>query len=71
MDARDIPGGQILGRESTVQSLFEAVDDDHQIINDHLMGRNGVDVDDFLRDVNTTDWPDNGKAAGYLFKLDQ
>ncbi|ABK72184.1 TPR repeat region-containing protein [Mycolicibacterium smegmatis] len=67
MDARDIPGGQILGRESTVQSLFEAVDDDHQIINDHLMGRNGVDVDDFLRDVNTTDWPDNGKAAGYLF----
>ncbi|MCQ9332471.1 hypothetical protein NQ025_13165, partial [Corynebacterium phoceense] len=39
MDARDIPGGQILGRESTVQSLFEAVDDDHQIINDHLMGR--------------------------------
>ncbi|WP_199179321.1 EspA/EspE family type VII secretion system effector [Mycolicibacterium goodii] len=57
----------IVGMESTVQSLFEAVDDDHQIINDHLMGRNGVDVDDFLHDVNTIDWPDNGKAAGYLF----
>lgn len=57
----------IVGGEETIQTLFEAVDDDHQIINDHLMGRNGVDANDFLHDVNTIDWKDNGKAAGYLF----
>lgn len=53
--------------KSTAQAIFEAVDDDHQIINDHLMGRNGVNVDDFLHDINTTAWEDDGKAAGYLF----
>lgn len=55
------------GVESTVQGLFEAVDDDHQVIHDHMMGRNGADADDFLRDVNAIDWTDNGKAAGHLF----
>jgi hypothetical protein len=55
------------GVQSTVQGLFEAVDDDHQIIHDHMMGRNGADTDDFLRDVNAIDWTDNGKAAGHLF----
>ncbi|KRD19697.1 hypothetical protein ASE48_21915 [Mycobacterium sp. Root265] len=66
MDAEQSHGGLDNGR-STAQALFEAVDDDHQIVNDHLMGRNGVDVDDFLHDVNTIDWQDDGKAAGYLF----
>lgn len=53
---------------STTQSLFEAVDDDHQIINDHLVGRNGMDPNDFLKDINTTNWEDNGKSARYLFQ---
>lgn len=66
MDAEQSHGGLDNGR-STAQALFEAVDDDHQIVNDHLMDRNGVDVDDFLHDVNTIDWQDDGKAAGYLF----
>ncbi|QEM43950.1 TPR repeat region-containing protein [Mycolicibacterium grossiae] len=56
-----------MGMQETAQSLFQAVDDDHQIINDHLMGRNGVDVNDFLHDVNTTEWTDDGRSAGHLF----
>ncbi|MFD3040419.1 TPR repeat region-containing protein [Mycolicibacterium senegalense] len=67
MDTRDSIFGSPNNLESTTQSLFEAVDDDHQIINDHLMGRNGMDAKDFLHDVNTINWEDNGKAAGYLF----
>jgi hypothetical protein len=55
------------GATHPVQSLFEAVDDDHQIVNDHVMGRNGTDADDFLHDVNTVEWSDDGKAAGHLF----
>ncbi|MEW2479401.1 EspA/EspE family type VII secretion system effector [Mycobacterium sp. NPDC049093] len=57
----------IHGSTPAIQSLFEAVDDDHQIINDHLMGRNGVSADDFLKDVNAIRWDDHGKAAGHLF----
>ncbi|WP_157680411.1 TPR repeat region-containing protein [Mycobacterium dioxanotrophicus] len=56
-----------VGGAEAIQSLFEAVDDDHRIINDQVMGRNGVSADDFLHDVNAIDWPDNGKAAGHLF----
>lgn len=68
MDTRENPlGDPPVDYRETTQSLFEAVDNDHQIINDHLMGRNGVDAKDFLNDVNTIDWTDNGKAAGYLF----
>jgi hypothetical protein len=55
------------GGAEAIQSLFEAVDDDHRIINDQVMGRSGVSADDFLHDVNAIDWPDNGKAAGHLF----
>jgi hypothetical protein len=55
------------GGAEAIQSLFEAVDDDHRIINDQVMGRNGVSANDFLHDVNAIDWPDNGKAAGHLF----
>ncbi|MGU3498923.1 TPR repeat region-containing protein [Mycobacterium sp. C31M] len=65
----DVPDqyGTYDDRKTTAQAILEAIDDDHQIINDHLMGRNGVDVDDFLHDINTTEWEDDGKAAGYLF----
>ncbi|MFI2837681.1 EspA/EspE family type VII secretion system effector [Mycolicibacterium sp. PDY-3] len=66
MDVPDQPGTYD-DRKTTAQAIFEAIDDDHQIINDQLMGRNGVDVNDFLHDINTTEWEDNGKAAGYLF----
>jgi hypothetical protein len=55
------------GATHPVQSLFEAVVDDHQIVNDHVMGRNGIDADDFLHDVNTIEWSDDGKSAGHLF----
>lgn len=68
MDTHGRPmGNPPLDLEDTTQNLFQAIDDDHQIINDHLMGRNGVDAKDFLNDVNIIDWTDNGRSAGHLF----
>ena len=55
------------GDTGTLQNILGAVDDDHQIVNDHLMGRDGRSADNFLHNLNTIEWTDDGRAAGHLF----
>lgn len=60
--------GQIPTEEQTTvaQNIFESAGRDHQIVHDHMLGTHGDNGDDFLHDINTIDWPDDGKAAGSL-----
>jgi hypothetical protein len=46
------------------QSLFQAVADDHVVVHDQLMSGAGKD---FVHDINTMPWNDDGKAAALLF----
>ncbi|KUI36784.1 EspA/EspE family type VII secretion system effector [Mycobacterium sp. GA-2829] len=55
---------QPMGDPEVVQGLFDAVNTDHQVIHDHLIGSGG---DDFLHDVNAVEWKDDGKSAASLF----
>lgn len=48
------------------QNIFESAGRDHQIVHDHMLGTHGDDGDDFLHDINSIDWPDDGKAARSL-----
>ncbi|MBX8688553.1 DUF4226 domain-containing protein [Mycobacterium sp. 20091114027_K0903767] len=54
--------------DQTVQDIFGAAGRDHQIVYDQLSGNHGDDGQDFLKDVSTHEWLDNGKAAGSLFE---
>lgn len=54
--------------ENTVQDIFEAAGRDHQIVYDQISGNHGDDGQDFLKDVTTHEWSDDGKAAGSLFE---
>jgi hypothetical protein len=60
--------GQIPTADQTAvaQNIFESAGRDHQIVHDHMLGTHGDNGDDFLHDINTIDWPDDGKAAGSL-----
>lgn len=61
--------------QETVRDLFTSAGRDHQVVTDHMVGwqpetgRYGYDYnsDDFLNDVMTTGWADNGKDAAALF----
>jgi hypothetical protein len=50
-----------------VQDIFDAAGRDHQIVRDQMLGIKGDDGDDFLRDINTMHWTDDGKSAAALF----
>lgn len=61
--------------QETVRDLFTSAGRDHQVVTDHMVGwqpetgRSGYDYnsDDFLKDVMTTGWADDGKDAATLF----
>lgn len=61
--------------QETVRDLFTSAGRDHQVVTDHMVGwqpetgRSGYDYnsDDFLKDVTTTGWADDGKDAATLF----
>lgn len=65
--------------QETVRELFTSAGRDHQVVTDHLVGHqpylNGPEgtvpydynSDDFLSDIMTTGWADNGTDAGTLF----
>jgi hypothetical protein len=61
--------------QETVRDLFTSAGRDHQVVTDHMVGwqpetgRYGYDYnsDDFLNDVMTTGWADDGKDAATLF----
>lgn len=54
--------------DQAVQDIFDAAGRDHQIVYDQISGNHGDDGQDFLRDVTTHEWADDGKAAGSLFE---
>ena len=67
--------------ESTVRDLFTSAGRDHQIVTDHMVGHQpnlgdpnapgtvpyDYNSDDFLNDIATTGWSDDGKDAASLF----
>lgn len=67
--------------ESTVRDLFTSAGRDHQIVTDHMVGHQpnlgdpnapgtvpyDYNSDDFLSDIMTTGWSDDGKDAASLF----
>ncbi|CRZ17838.1 TPR repeat region-containing protein [Mycolicibacterium neworleansense] len=61
--------GEDFGRDPffdpAVSDIFAAVDDDHEVVRDHLVGGKGQD---FLHDINNHAWSDKGTAAGALFE---
>ena len=66
-----VPGEKAEFVDDTVQDIFGAAGRDHQIVHDHLTGTHGDDGQDFMRDVTTHEWKDDGKAAGSLFEWTQ
>lgn len=54
--------------DHTVQDIFDAAGRDHQIVYDQISGNHGDDGHDFLKDIATHEWADDGKAAGSLFE---
>ncbi|MGV0770944.1 TPR repeat region-containing protein [Mycobacterium syngnathidarum] len=54
--------------DQTVQDIFGAAGRDHQIVYDQISGNHGDDGQDFLRDITTHEWADDGRAAGSLFE---
>jgi hypothetical protein len=54
-------------RQDVVTDIFSSAGRDHQIVHDHILGTHGDDGDDFLKDVNSYRWNDEGKAAAGLF----
>ena len=66
MDA-DAATSRSMNTADMVQGLFEASGRDHQIVHDHILGTHGDDGQDFMHDVNSTNWSDGGKAAAALF----
>jgi hypothetical protein len=53
--------------DENIQNIFESAGRDHQIVHDHITGTHGDDGQDFMMDVATHEWVDDGKAAGSLF----
>ncbi|MCV7280832.1 hypothetical protein H7J88_14375 [Mycolicibacterium flavescens] len=51
-----------------LQDIFDSAGRDHQIVHDHITGTHGDDGQDFMMDVSTHEWNDDGKAAGGLFE---
>lgn len=51
-----------------LQDIFDSAGRDHEIVHDHLTGARGDDGQDFMMDVSTHEWNDDGKAAGGLFE---
>jgi hypothetical protein len=51
-----------------LQDIFDSAGRDHQIVHDQLTGNHGDDGKDFLHDITTHEWNDDGKAAGGLFE---
>jgi hypothetical protein len=58
---------QRMDTSDVVQGIFEASGRDHQIVHDHILGTHGDDGQDFMHDINSTNWNDGGKAAASLF----
>lgn len=54
--------------DGVLQDIFESAGRDHQIVHDHITGTHGDDGQDFMMDVSTHEWNDDGKAAGSLFE---
>lgn len=54
--------------DDTVNDIFESAGRDHHIVHDHITGTHGDDGQDFLRDITTHEWNDDGRAAGWLFE---
>ncbi|WP_102144075.1 EspA/EspE family type VII secretion system effector [Mycobacterium hubeiense] len=59
--------GENVGRDPfldpVVSEIFTSAGRDHQVVHDHLLGKDG---DDFLHDINQHAWADKGVAAGSL-----
>jgi EspA/EspE family len=51
-----------------LQDIFDSAGRDHQIVHDQITGNHGDDGQDFLHDITTHEWNDDGKAAGSLFE---
>ncbi|MDA4106593.1 EspA/EspE family type VII secretion system effector [Mycolicibacterium holsaticum] len=51
-----------------LQDIFESAGRDHQIVHDHITGTHGDDGRDFMMDVSSHEWNDDGRAAGSLFE---
>lgn len=66
MDA-DAATPQRMDASDVVQDIFDASGRDHQIVHDHILGTHGDDGQDFMHDINSTDWNDGGRAAASLF----
>lgn len=68
----DNTGADIDGKRQqydvVIEDVFESAGRDHQIVHDHLTGTHGDDGQDFMHDVTTHEWGDDGKAAGSLFE---
>lgn len=51
-----------------LQDIFDSSGHDHQIVHDQITGIKGDDGQDFLHDITTHEWDDDGEAAGSLFE---
>jgi uncharacterized protein YukE len=58
---------KVPGLDGAVTDIFDSAGRDHQIVYDQISGNHGDDGQDFLHDVSTHEWDDNGKSAGSLF----
>jgi EspA/EspE family len=61
------PGEKFGEVDDAVKNIFDSAGRDHQIVHDQITGNHGDDGRDFMRDVATHEWNDDGKSAGALF----
>jgi hypothetical protein len=59
---------KVPGLDGTVTDIFDSAGRDHQIVYDQISGNHGDDGQDFLHDVSTHEWDDDGRSAGSLFE---
>jgi hypothetical protein len=61
------PGEKFGETDDAVKNIFDSAGRDHQIVHDQITGNHGDDGQDFMRDIATHEWNDDGKSAGHLF----
>ncbi|MGX9788464.1 TPR repeat region-containing protein [Mycobacterium sp. MMS18-G62] len=61
------PGEKFGEVDDAVTNIFDSAGRDHQIVHDQITGNHGDDGRDFMRDIATHEWKDDGKSAGALF----